>query len=301
MKVLVFAEVKDGTVIKNSLELITAAREKGETLALCNDESAAEKLAAYTDTVVYKNAKSTEALAAALGAEAAGADLLYFPTTLLGRDLAALTAGKTGAGIVADAIEVNGDVYTRPLFGGTLQEEVKAAEGKKLCVSIRGGVFNKPEEAPGSVTVKEDSFPETEELLEQIVELSEEVNLEEASVVVAGGRGCGSREGFALVEELAGVLGGVVGASRPAIENEWISRAHQVGQSGKNVAPKLYIACGISGAQQHVTGISGADVIVAINKDPDAPIFELADIGIVGRIEDILPELIAKVRERQNG
>ena len=299
MKTLIYAEVKDGSVIKNSLELITAAREKGEVLALTNEEAAAEKLAAYTDVVVYKNAKSTEALAAALAAEAETADVLYFPNTLQGRDLAALTAGKIGAGVVTDVIEVNGSVYTRPLFGGTVQEEVEAAEGKKVCVSIRGGVYGKPEEKAGSVTVKEDTFEENEKQIDQIVELSEEVNLEEATIVVAGGRGCGSKEGFALVEELAKELGAVVGASRPAIENEWISRAHQIGQSGKNIAPKLYIACGISGAQQHVSGISGADVIVAVNKDADAPIFEMADIGIVGKIEDILPELIAKIKARK--
>ena len=134
---------------------------------------------------------------------------------------------------------------------------------------------------------------------EAVKELSESVNLEDAEVIVAGGRGMGSAENFQMVHELAQLLGGVVGASRPAIEDGWVPRNHQVGQSGKIVAPKLYIACGISGATQHVSGMSGSGYIVAINKDEDAPIFEIADVGIVGSVTDILPLMIEEIKARK--
>jgi len=127
--------------------------------------------------------------------------------------------------------------------------------------------------------------------------VAETVNLEEADVIVSGGRGMGSKENFALVQELADVCGGVVGATRPAIEEEWIGRSHQVGQSGKIVAPKLYIACGISGATQHVSGMVGSGYIIAINKDEDAAIFDVADVGIVGDVMKVLPLLIEEIKK----
>ena len=125
------------------------------------------------------------------------------------------------------------------------------------------------------------------------------MNLEEAKVIVTGGRGMGSQENFALVEELAQLLGGVVGATRPAIEEGWVSRAHQVGQSGKIVSPALYIACGVSGATQHVSGMTGSGYVVAINKDEDAPIFDVADVGIVGDVMKVLPAMIEEIRKRK--
>ena len=134
-------------------------------------------------------------------------------------------------------------------------------------------------------------------IAEIVQEISETVNLEEAEVIVSGGRGMGSKENFELVKQLAEVCGGVVGATRPATEDEWIPRSHQVGQSGKIVAPKLYIACGISGATQHVSGIMGSNYIVAINKDEDAPIFEVADVGIVGNVMDIIPIMIEEIKK----
>ena len=135
-------------------------------------------------------------------------------------------------------------------------------------------------------------------LVETVTEITELVNLEGADVIVAGGRGMVDAEGFKLVEELAQVLGGVVGASRPAIEAGWVSRAHQIGQSGKIVAPKLYIACGISGAMQHISGALGSKYIVAINKDEDASIFDVADVGIVGDVKEILPLMIQEIRKK---
>ena len=130
-----------------------------------------------------------------------------------------------------------------------------------------------------------------------VKEISETVNLEEADIIVAGGRGVGSAENFAILKDLADALGGVIGATRAPIEAGWISRAYQIGQSGKSVAPKLYFACGISGATQHVAGITGADFIVAINKDEDAAIFDIANIGIVGNLLDIVPVITEEVKK----
>ena len=130
-----------------------------------------------------------------------------------------------------------------------------------------------------------------------LAEAGEAVNLEDAKVIVTGGRGMGSEENYELCEELADVLGGVVGATRPVIENGWISRTHQVGQSGKIVAPDLYIACGVSGATQHVSGMSGSKYIIAINKDEEAPIFSVADLGIVGDVKQVLPILIEEFKK----
>ena len=157
-------------------------------------------------------------------------------------------------------------------------------------------------DAEGSVEEKDMPFAEDilkAKVLDAAKEITEAIDLEGADVIVTGGRGMGDAEGFKLVEELAALLGGVVGASRPAIEAGWASRAHQVGQSGKIVAPRLYIACGVSGAMQHVSGIMGSKYIVAINKDEAASIFDIADVGIVGDVKEILPLLIEEIKARK--
>jgi len=170
--------------------------------------------------------------------------------------------------------------------------------------TLRPGVFKRgePDMARTAEIVEEDIALPAETvrttLVERITEGGEgDVKLEDAEIIVSGGRGLGKPENFSLVKDLADVLGGVVGASRAAVDAGWISHAHQVGQTGKTVGPKLYIACGISGAIQHLAGMSGSDVIVAINRDPDAPIFDIADYGVVGDIKEVLPAMTESIKK----
>ena len=315
--ILVYMECADGQPIKASLEALNAAgrlaAQTGKHVAavLLDQADAASAVAAYgVETVLCAQVGGyqAESYAAAL-AELCGryeADALLMGSTRDGKELAARVAVRLGGGCVTDAnglSEQDGaPVWTRSVYGGSLVESVKA-DGMAV-VTIRSGSFGKPEMAEGrTAEVLEETVAAAEVravIRDTVKELSEMVNLEDAEVIVAGGRGMGSAENFALVKELAELLGGVVGASRPAIEEGWVPRNHQVGQSGKIVAPKLYIACGISGAMQHVSGMSGSGYIVAINKDEDAPIFDVADVGIVGNVMDILPLMIEEVKARKS-
>ena len=186
-------------------------------------------------------------------------------------------------------------------YSGAINAEVAIKDAATQVATIRSGAFSKLEDpAKGTVAASDVKVADgavKAKVLDTVTEITESVNLEDAEVIVAGGRGMGTKEDFALVEELAKVLGGEVGASRPAIEDGWVAKNHQVGQSGKIVAPKLYIAAGISGATQHISGITGSDYIVAINKDEDAPIFSVADVGIVGDAKKVLPIMIEEMKK----
>ncbi len=318
MKVMLYIGVKNGKPQGSGLELIRAAEALADkesvnaVLAGKDLTEAAKSVSIYgvPVTVLDTEADCQDAVLALLAEEAreTGAEAVLFAADQDGKDLAPRLAAALNTGCITDVTDItakDGSVcFTRPAYGGTVLENREFAPGKVLVASVRSGSFGKPEakEQSAAVQVKAASVPETAikaALKEKVVEIAELVNLEGAEIIVAGGRGCGSPEGFALVEELAKELGGVVGASRPAIEAGWASRAHQVGQSGKNVAPKLYIACGISGAMQHISGITGSDYIVAVNKDADAAIFDVADVGIVGKIEEILPLFIEEVRKKK--
>ena len=239
----------------------------------------------------------------------------YGPTSMLigatnnGRDLGPRLSCRLKTGLTADCTaldidEESGNVaWTRPAFGGNLMATILCPDHRPQIGTVRPGVFKKSEPcAAHAEIIREDIKVPAEQIRTQILELIKDmgdlnVDLEGAEIIVSGGRGVGGPEGFAPIKALAEVLGATVGASRAAVDSGWISHAHQVGQTGKTVAPKLYIACGISGAIQHLAGMSGSDVIVAINKDPDAPIFDVADYGVVGNLFEVLPVLTEEIRK----
>ena len=239
----------------------------------------------------------------------------YGPTSMLigatnnGRDLGPRVSCRLHTGLTADCTaldvdEESGNVaWTRPDFGGNLMATILCPDHRPQIGTVRPGVFKKSDagEAKAEI-IKEDIHVDAADIRTQVLELikeadGENVDLEGAEIIVSGGRGVGGPEGFEPVKALADALGATVGASRAAVDAGWIAHAHQVGQTGKTVGPKLYIACGISGAIQHVAGMSGSDCIVAINKDPEAPIFDIADYGVVGNLFEVLPVLTEEVKK----
>jgi len=237
-------------------------------------------------------------------AAAAGATWMLFPATVLGRDLMATVAGAMGAGVAADAtaIDVDGGTVriTRPVYAGKALQVVTAARAP-FCIGLRPNAFPAMTEGePGSVTAHELTAAgdaPAASIVEVQAPETREVDLTEAEIIVSGGRGMKGAEHFHLIEELAEALGGVVGASRAVVDAGWRPHSEQVGQTGKTVSPRLYVACGISGAIQHLAGMSSSKCIVAINKDPEAPIFKVADYGIVGDAFEVVPRLTEAVKE----
>ena len=233
--------------------------------------------------------------------------------TNVGRDMGPRLSCRLKTGLTADCTAVDYDeetgniAWTRPTFGGNLLAVIMCPNHRPQIGTVRPGVFKKGERNPENQPeiIRESIAVNPEHMRTRLVEVLKEagagsVNLENAEIIVSGGRGLGGPKGFELIKELADVLGGEVGASRAAVDSDWIGHVHQVGQTGKTVAPKLYIACGISGAIQHVAGMSGSDTIVAINKDPDAPIFGIADYGVVGDLNTVIPALIKEIKESRN-
>ena len=239
----------------------------------------------------------------------------YQPSAVLigatnnGRDVAPRVAAKIGTGLTADCTELGIDeetgniAWTRPAFGGNLMAKILCPDHRPQMGTVRPGVFKKgtPDESRTGEIIREDLHLDPSRirvhLLERVKEVAEAVNLEEAEIIVAGGRGVKSAEGFSLLQKLADALGATLGASRAAVDAGWIPHAHQVGQTGRTVSPKLYIACGISGAIQHLAGMSGSDTIVAINRDPEAPIFQVADYSIVGDLFEVAPAMIEEIEK----
>lgn len=242
----------------------------------------------------------------------------YKPSVVLygatdnGRDLAPRVACRLETGLTADCTELDIEeetkllVSTRPTFGGNLMATILCPDHRPQMSTVRPGVFKRsvPDESRTGEIIEEDIHLEPDQirvkLVERIREVAEAVNLEEAEIIVSGGRGLKDEKGFEMLRELAELLGGTVGASRAAVDAGWIPHAHQVGQTGKNVSPKLYIAVGISGAIQHLAGMSGSDTVVAINKDPDAPIFGVADYAVVGDLFEVVPALIEAIRAQKD-
>lgn len=231
-----------------------------------------------------------------------GAEYVLFSNTSLGKDLAPLISVRLNAGIIMDVIDVsyNNDqlILTRPVYAGKALMEVKFKSEVKVF-TIRPNVF-KPVEAASSSTEIEVRNVENLNLKNKVVDSKKsegKLDVAEADIIVSGGRGMKGPENFHLIEELAESLGAAVGASRAVVDAGWRSHREQVGQTGKTVSPTLYIACGISGAIQHLAGMSTAKYIVAINKDKDSPIFNIADYGIAGDIFEILPALTEEIKK----
>jgi electron transfer flavoprotein alpha subunit len=211
-----------------------------------------------------------------------------------------LTADCTGLGIDPETRLV---AWTRPAFGGNIMATIFCPDRRPQMGTVRPKVFRKPQPDYGKsgALVRESvalTAADVRTRLEDVINVcTTQCNLEDAEIIVSGGRGLGNPEGFKLIEALADALGGTVGASRAAVDAGWKPHPHQVGQTGKTVRPKIYFACGISGAIQHLAGMQTSDMIIAINKDPDAPIFRVAHYGIVGDLYQVIPALIAKLKE----
>ena len=239
-------------------------------------------------------------------------EALLCGATTIGRSLISRVAIKTGAGLTADCTGLDVDtkerllLQTRPAFGGNIMATIVAPNHRPQMATVRHKVMKEAPVQPGrraeivSNVYPPETFVSRTKLLDIVAEVTNTVNLSEADIIVAGGRGMGSKENFARLEELAGVLGGAVGASRSAVDADWIPYSHQIGQTGKTVVPKLYFACGISGQIQHLIGMQSSKTIVAINKDPDAPIFKVATYGIVGDVNEILPALTREFKKTLN-
>jgi electron transfer flavoprotein alpha subunit len=232
-------------------------------------------------------------------------------STSLGRTLFPRVAARLKTGLTADCTSLDVDdgllVQTRPAFGGNIMATIVCKNKRPQMATVRYGVLkakNAGRKTRAKV-IKED-MSETKltsrtRVVEFIEGVTQAVNLDSANVIVAGGMGLGSPDNFNLIQELAEAIGGAVGSSRPPIDHGWIPYSHQVGQTGRTVSPKIYIACGISGAVQHLAGMSSSEKIVAINRDRNAPIFDIADIGIVGDLFDIVPKLVQKLKTDKRG
>jgi electron transfer flavoprotein alpha subunit len=316
VKLLVFLEHHDGELEKGSLGVLSKAVSLGDAEAVVLGPGAAEVAAragAFGAAKAY--ACEDDALAAPLPqprvdalaslVETIGAEAVLFGASVLSADVAAGLAARLDAGLnwdLTDLVVADGElVGKRPALGDTVLVDVAWTSSPRLAL-VRSGSLD-PVESGGTAEVEtfEASFSDFSTLatlLEQTQEESTGPSIEDADVIVAGGRGLGSPEAFTLLEELAAALGGAVAATRAVVDAGWYPYATQVGQTGKTVSPKLYIACGISGAIQHKVGMQGSGTIVAINKDPNAPIFDFCDLGIVGDLHQIVPKLTELVRSR---
>ncbi|MFL0253020.1 electron transfer flavoprotein subunit alpha/FixB family protein [Clostridium neuense] len=328
--VWVFAEQRDGKLQKVSLELLGKGKEIAKKLGVeltavllgYNTDKMSEELLAHgADKVLAADSKllehfTTDAYAKVICdlVNERKPEILFVGATFIGRDLGPRMAARLSTGLTADCTALDTDsetknlLATRPAFGGNLMATIECAERRPQMATVRPGVFEKlPEDKANvssskiekiSIDLKEDDI-RTKVL--NVVKLAKDtVDIGEAKVLVAGGRGVGSKENFAKLQELADVLGGTIAASRAAIEKEWVDKDLQVGQTGKTVRPQLYIACGISGAIQHLAGMQDSDYIIAINKDAEAPIMKVADLAIVGDLNKVIPELIAQIKAANN-
>jgi electron transfer flavoprotein alpha subunit len=317
-KVLVLGEVRDGSLRNVSFEAIGAAKtvaEGGEVVGVLLGEAVsalgAELVKYGADRVVvvedeklkqYTSDGFSQALLAVIDHEKP--EGLILGHTALGKDLSPRIAGKLSSGLISDAtaVEVVGGnvVFTRPIYSGKAFEKKIVTDGLIFATVRPNNIapLEKDESRSGEVTALSVEIKDLRAIIKEVVrKATEGVDLSEAKVIVSGGRGVKSADGFKPLKELADVLGGAVGASRGACDAEYCDYSMQIGQTGKVVTPDLYIACGISGAIQHLAGMSNSKVIVAINKDPEANIFKVADYGIVGDLFEVVPMLTEEFKK----
>jgi electron transfer flavoprotein alpha subunit len=319
-EILVLAEHDGESVKKVTLELLTLARRFGEPAAVWlgpGAEAGRERLGEFGAAKVYLAdgagltdhpvAPAAEVLAS-LEAEAAPAAVLI-AATAEGKEVAGRLAVKTGSGVLTDAVDLipaedgSGPVAEQSIFGGAIVVRSRVRTGVPI-VAVRPNAVT-PEPSPAAaelapVTVELSEGAKAVRTTERVAqERSERPELTEAAIVVSGGRGVGGTDNFALIEKLADSLGAAVGASRAATDAGWYPHQFQVGQTGKTVSPQLYVAVGISGAIQHRAGMQTAKTIMVINKDPEAPIFELADFGVVGDLFKVVPQLTEEIARRR--
>ena len=320
----VFAEQRDGKVQEVVFELLSKGRELADKLrtdlsaVLLGDKmkSEAEQLFAYGANKVYlvedprlaeyNTDPYTDVLTDLINKYKP--EIVLTGATSVGRALIPRVAVRIKTGLTADCTGLDIDdkkkiiLQTRPAFGGNIMATIICPNHRPQMSTVRHKVFKKavPDSSrKGQLIVEKANIKDMRtKIIEVLHEMQNMVNLAEAEIIVSGGRGLGGPENFKIIEELAKELGGAVGASRSAVDAGWIPAYHQVGQTGKTVCPKLYIACGISGAIQHLAGMSSSENIIAINKDPEAPIFNVADYGIVGDLFEVVPAMTKVLKER---
>lgn len=318
-KILVFLEQRNGEIKKSSLEAAKAAsivckelNGEIEAIVLGNDVKDIEKTGKYgiEKVVLYKNQEldnfSSTAYSELIASYAneISADVLFFSNTAMGRDLAPLVSVKLNAGILTDCTALvvsSGEIFaTRPVYAGKALLEAKITSAAKVF-TLRPNVFNpgELEDKTAEVTTREAGNLNLKSKVIEVKKSEGKIDVAEADIIVSGGRGLKGPEHFSLIEQLAEALGGAVGASRAVVDAGWRPHSEQVGQTGKTVSPNLYVAIGISGAIQHLAGMSSSKYIVAINKDKDAPIFSIADYGIAGDIFEIVPALTEELKKQK--
>lgn len=323
-EVWVFAEQRNNKIVRVVLELLGKAKELAGNLNVKiaailltdKDNKLSKELISYGADKVYlvesdllKNYQTdlyTKVIANNINN--AKPQIVLYGATHIGRDLAPRIAQRINTGLTADctALDITEDhllLQTRPAFGGNLMAQIICKKHKPQMSTARPGVFKMLEKNINKkgevINIKADISDKDKRvnIIEIIKETKKKVNLEDAEIIVSGGRGLGNKENFKLIEELASLLKAEIGASRAAIDSGWVDKDHQVGQTGKTVRPKLYLAIGISGAIQHRAGMQSSDLIIAINKDGNASIFEVADYGIVGDLFKVVPEIIAALKQ----
>ena len=313
-KVWVFGEANGDAVATITLEMLAKAREIADTVEVFmagDGDDFAEELGEHGAATVYatgdldgamQGVSVAAAVAAAIdGGDVDAPDAFLLGTSQDGRDVAARLSVKLDAPVITNvvALDLDGDdlLGEEPIFGGTVDVRTKNTSGKPGIFLVRPTSFAAEPSGGAEADVEELEVPDLgvmggARVVERFVEESEGPKLDEADIVVSGGRGLGDKDAYAMIEDLAKALGAAPGASRAIVDSGWVPYSYQVGQTGKVVKPTVYIAAGISGATQHLVGMKGSKNIIAINKDPEAPIFAVADLGIVGDVHKVLPKLI---------